>query len=158
MMMGVVAGQMRKPLQSGGLYWRLHATASNSGTTLRLMIAELEFRAAPGGSTQATGGVAIASSTFGSGFAPSSAFDGVLTTSWLCANGAALPQWLGYQFASSVGVQQVRVTAADTPDRATRAPTSFTIDSSSDGVSWTTVAAISGLAPWAAGESRLFDV
>lgn len=156
MMAGIVAAQ-RVP-RAVAKYWRVQVTGSSSVDNFKAQIAEVEFRATTGGADQANGGVALASTTYGSPNTPDAAFDGLVSTSWSSASGTTLPQWVGYEFVNPVSVAEVLLTAGDNSTRALRMPTSFTVDYSSDGTYWVTACTYAGLASWSVSESRAFSV
>ena len=139
------------------LYWRINVTATDSADSFKAQITEMEYRATVGGADQATGGTATASSNF-STTPPADAFDDSVTTSWVSDNGAALPQWLRYQFASAVEVAQISITSGDNATRAARAPKDFTIQFSDDGSSWTTALSVTGEPAWGITETRLYTI
>ena len=145
------------PAGESHLYWRIYITATDSADAYKAQITEMEYRATLGGADQATGGTAAASSTY-PGSSPADAFDDDAIVSWVSASGAALPQWLQYQFASAVEVAQVAITSGDSASRADRAPNDFLIEYSDDGSSWTTALSVTGEPDWGVTETRLYSI
>lgn len=151
-----VGGEVQPAVEAA--YWRIKLTKTRDAGTFKAQLAEVEFRATVGGADQASGGTAIASSTWGAPNEPGAAFDDNAATSWAQAGETPLPQYIGYQFAAPVSVGEVLLRAADTADRALRAPEDFTVDYSDDGLIWTTYAQFTGEYAWAAGEARTYAV
>jgi hypothetical protein len=115
----------------GGLSskWRLNISAKKAGANWT-SIAELEMRGSVGGFNLCAGGTASASASNGANPA-SSAFDGNSATSWQSGT-ATSPQWIEYDFASAVTIEQVALKpTAITGDT----PTQFTVEYW-DGSAW----------------------
>lgn len=140
---------------AGHKYWRVLITKSRSSVTYFAMLAELEFRDVSGGVNLASGGVSTASSSL-SGYAPGMAFDTDPLSHWLSAADATLPQWIAYEFTSSVQISEVMLQAGDTAARAERAPQDFTIEFSDDGVTWTKKASFVAEPAWGISEIRTY--
>ena len=93
--------------------WRVRLISSNSNA---FSATEVQFRATPGGSNQASGGTPFAtqnyncSSSSGCSYSADKAFDGSTSTLWSSTT-AAVDQVLQYTFASSVSVGEVAWTA-----------------------------------------------
>ena len=133
-------------------WWRLNITAVNDVFT---SIAELEFRATPGGADQANGGTATASSWFdGVASPPSKAFDNNagVGSSWLTLLADTPPQWISYHFLTPVSVQQISITVYT----GSWAPKSWDIQYSADGVSWTTAWSVADQTGWTNNSTRVF--
>jgi hypothetical protein len=131
---------------SAHLYWRLLITNSAGNFA---SIAEWTMRD-PGGSPIATtGGTASASATFGGG-APANAFDGNPSTFWVGATASTgSPQWLQYQFPSPVDVASFDILAENGGSGYwIGTPEDFSLQSSDDGITWTTAYSFLG-AGWA---------
>jgi hypothetical protein len=125
------------PAPAGHAYWRVFAS-DNQGDATGILLSEVEFRATAGGADQATGGTAIGSDDATTNeFAK--AFDDSGATDWFADSGPT-NQWIGYQFASAVDVQEVAITfsATATQTALNRAPKTCSVDYSDDGSSWTT--------------------
>lgn len=140
-------------------YWRIIVLATRTADSFAVQLAEIELRATVGGADQTTsgGGSPTASST-NSGSPPESAFDNSGATSWVSLSGSALPQWIRYDFGSAVDVAELAMQAGDTSTRATRAPRTFYLQSSSDDTNWASVAYVPDAAAWSASELRAFSV
>lgn len=82
-------------------YWRVYVTATVSDGAGYLSCLELELRSTYGGSQQASGGTAFASST-GFGWVAAGAFDGSTSepNGWHSGS-PTVPQWIGYDFGAS---------------------------------------------------------
>lgn len=144
-------------LITGHKYWRALITKSRSSVTYFAMLAELEFRDVSGGVNLASGGVSTASSSL-SGYAPGMAFDTDPLSHWLSEADATLPQWIAYEFTSSVQISEVMLQAGDTAPRAERAPEDFAIEFSDDGVTWTQKASFVAEPAWAISEVRTYTI
>lgn len=118
------------------LYWRVFILG-NAGQAAYSDIAEIEMCVGMSGTTQTSGGTAIASGSFNGSFLPANAFDGNPSTSWATPNGSPLNQWCGYQFASAVDVTMCAITARNDNNDASW-PMYFNLDFSDDGTTWTT--------------------
>lgn len=134
-------------------YWRLLIhDVNNGGNTAS--IGDLEFRPTVGGAAwPVAGGTCVASATYYSGAGPIRAFDGDPATYWQ-SNDAEL--FLGIRYAEGVVAAEVAITAASGLYGDYYQATEFDIQSSTDGVTWTTELAVTGQAPWPAGETRTF--
>jgi hypothetical protein len=132
-------------------FWRLDMLSSVYGSYYSL--AELEFRAAPGGSDQATGGTATASSVY-SGVSADYGFDNNTTTLYH-TNGSG-HQWLAYQFALPVSVGRISILArADNAQSQTPKQFSLRWSDSSTGP-WRTVFYRPNEINWGLGELRTY--
>ncbi|MEP6990068.1 MAG: discoidin domain-containing protein [bacterium] len=133
-------------------YWRLlvPTTANDSYAA----VGELVLRTAIGGANVATGGTASESSHF-SGYVAANAFDGNAGTYWESGSGNLTLEWVGYHFAAAKDIIEIAV-VANTPTTQTITPRAGYIQSSPDGVTWTTEWSFSGQEDWTSGESRTF--
>lgn len=154
-------GLTQQPAAGGGgggdthLFWRLNISAAQSGGYVS--IAEIEFRATPGGADQATGGTPSASSSYNPAYTAAAAFDGNPGSEWASGNG--FPHWIRYEFASAVEVQQVAVQATDAAyGGPNERPLDFAIEYSDDGSAWTVARTVTGQTGWTDSEIRLFSV
>lgn len=89
--------------------WRLKVTELfNAG---RPEVVEIEFRETVGVSQTASGGTVVFSSEYNDNVsAAKNAFDGSTNAGTLWGSGSSdLPQWVGYEFAASIVVRQIRV-------------------------------------------------
>ena len=110
-------------------YWRLYITAGNSA------IDEIQMFDINGNSL-VSGGTASASSCYagcGGSYSPGMATDGNFSTFWTAA---AQPAWWQYQFPLPVDVAVVRMVPRPGGGGG-GGPSSFTVQYSDDGVSWT---------------------
>ena len=98
-----------------------------------------------GGADQCTGGIATASSG-----TAANAFDNN-TGTWTSVTETS-PNWIAYEFASSVGVGELAITCAD----GTRAITAFSLQQYI-GASWITVFSASGQT-WTSGERKTYTI
>lgn len=131
------------------------ATSLAAGS-FRLYVAEIGLTVAATGLAASMAGTYTATSTFGGAFAPSSAFDGILTTSWVPVADAPFPQTITVQLTTPVAASFMTIKSADTSGRAQGAPKTFVIQGSTDGVTWVTLSTQTDLAPWGINEARSF--
>lgn len=108
------AGAATHPSLMAHRYWIVHFTGTRD---FAATVAELEFRATPGGADQCAGGTAIAFAV-GSGSAAANAFDNNPATFWFdntvsTSGPAYLPTWIGYDFGAgnSKVVQELAISA-----------------------------------------------
>lgn len=132
-------------------------TANNGATDFYLNIAELQLRDVVGGASVAVGGVAFASSAY-SGNPASAAFDGSATTFYSSASGVGLPITIGYELPTASEIVQYSIQAADTAARLTRAPQAWTLECSTDGVTWLKAHTVTGQVSWGSNETRVFTI
>lgn len=132
-------------------YWRVSVSdTTGNPTTTTLALAEVQFRASPGGAQAATGGAVL-----GSGGSLSNAFDGVLTTDWT-ATLASTP-WIGYQFNSPIEIAEVALRVSATGAWANNyAPEAFKVQYSPDGTVWYDAWAVEAATGWQVSEERTF--
>lgn len=115
-------------------YWRLLFTASDNPAGVQL--AEVVFKS--NGADVTVNGTANASSYWTDGtyaFLPAMAFDKILTSDWATASGAALPQWLSYDFGVAVNIDAFSITSSQ---QGVEHPTAWQLQYSDDGTNWTT--------------------
>lgn len=155
------AGQTQTFTAGTGLgnAYRLRITGIN-GTSTNVGIAELKFFDA--GSTQipTTGGWPLASSVFSGSFTADKAFDGNASTFW-DSNGvpsSGSPQYLAYQFFSTVSPASFSITNRPDTSWSTQSPTAFSLETSNDsGNTWTSVQTYA--TSWAAaGQVNTFTI
>lgn len=144
------------PPPTGKLFWRFNITASRTQDVYPTTVLEAEMRSVIGGADLCVGGTASASSQEGT-YPASKAFDGLVGSEdvWVPLPGA-LPQWLRYNLPSAAEIVEVMLQAATTTTRAARAPQSFDVQWSTDGVVWTTAFTVIGTPAWGTSESRTF--
>ena len=93
----------------GYLKWRVKCVQGFTGQPT-YGFAEVEFRATVGGADQASGGTAVSGSNFSGAFLPAAAFDNNTSTDWVSASGSVVGDYIEYDFASAVDVQEVSLT------------------------------------------------
>lgn len=134
-------------------YWRIHCAQPDGGT---LSAGEIEFRATPGGSDQASGGSATASSEYGGGYEASKAFDNNGSTLW-SAGPSDTERWIRYDFASAVSMGQVAITARNDLGSGASTPSVFAVQyADSTSGPWTTAWFVNGSTGWGIAETRTF--
>lgn len=122
-----------------------------------LQIAELQFNGA-----RATGGTPMASSSSEEppSFGIAYAFDGDSSGNSMWAaifSTTAVGQWLGYEFATPIIVNSVKITARNNNGVSIYwSPKSFDVQSSTDGATWKTEWSVTGQGSWSAAETRTF--
>lgn len=108
-------------------------------------ISDLEFFDGAGGEGQniLTGGVASASSSFGGGWEPDKAFDGLPDTGWSSAASPALPIWIRYDLQEPVAARSFRLRTSAAGD----GPADFIVQGSNDaGLTWLDIFAFENFA------------
>lgn len=139
--------------RGGFQYWRLFA--KRDGGPNAPAVAELQFRATPGGADQATGGTASASSIFSGSFPASAAFDDDAGTLWSTSSAATFG-WLQYQFSGTVEVAQIALTARN-DTAVTTTPSALAVQYSATGSApWTTLLNDESETGWSLGETRTY--
>jgi hypothetical protein len=138
-------------------HWRIYMTElGNPDATYGGMIAELEFQDADGVRLDTAGGIATASSEYGSSYPAEDAFDQQSGTAWLTVSQATVPQWLAYEFSGPVTPKILGIQAGDNASRAARCPVSFLIEYSSDGVEWLVAGQVESAPAFAESEFRYY--
>ena len=133
-------------------YWRIFVWSNNGSSAVA--IGEVEMRATPGGADQCVGGTASASSELSGSFPASNAFnDNGGTSFWVASTGTG--EWLAYQFATPVVVQQIALTSRS-DGYTTDAPKAFCVQWSDDGDKWQFGWGPIFSSGWTAGASRTF--
>lgn len=144
--------QMRSPVSAGGgitpmthTYWRVSIPSVNTGVLCALT--DVQFRATAGGADQVpvlTGSSAsVLFSSDNIGNEAWRAFDSNLATNNGWAGNAPPPtQYIGYQFASAVAVEELVI---QTYGDARWIPTEIRLDYSDNGTTWTTKTVFTGL-------------
>lgn len=136
-------------------YWRVNTTANQANNNV--VFDTVTMSTGPGTQNLATNPAnAIASSYYNSTTTPAMAV-ALQPGYWSASSPPA--SWWGYDF--GVGItQDIRfisiLSASLTYDNYDRAPTSFTVDSSDDGVTWNNAWTVTGGANWYGGELRTF--
>jgi hypothetical protein len=118
---------------------RLRAPATQNGAATQA--SEIQFHSSVGGSNITSGGVAIASETYNSVYTymPANAFDGNTATIW--AVNSSSNAWIGYVFPTAPTILEFSWQAPPSGggNDYARGPTTIVLETSSDGVTWTTV-------------------
>ena len=136
-------------------YWRVNCYDSDNATYIGM--AGLDFMS--GGSSLLGGGTALASADAGGSYGPERAIGSTnANTRWVFSIGAYVPpQWIGYDFVIAVEPNSIEI-MAPSGSRSSYTPIDFTVDSSSDMVSWETVLSVTGEPAWSSGETRTFSL
>lgn len=114
-------------------HWRLFVI-ENNGDTNFLNFAELVLRSTTGGAQIAVGGIVTTSGEFdATTFAAANVFDGNTSTTW--AVSPTSNQWVAYEFSDPVDIVEYAILPRAT--HSARAPKRFQLESSADGVIWT---------------------
>ncbi|MBF0613101.1 MAG: discoidin domain-containing protein, partial [Magnetococcales bacterium] len=97
---------------SNHLYWRLYITEGfgASGNLGYYAISEIEMRATSGGADQCNGGTATAHDSYSATYAPSKAFDNLISSTWWASYTNNPVDWIKYAFASAVDVTELAIT------------------------------------------------
>lgn len=133
--------------------WRVVVAASQGSTLVSCAECELrETAAGPDLTTTATQ-YPIASDSLDAGHHQLYAFDNDPLTFWQSASNPP-GRWVGYSLRRVVALRELVWKARTDP---AGSPTSFTVQGSNDGTTWTDVALFSGLT-WTAGESKTFNL
>lgn len=134
-------------------YWRLYITAT--GGMSWISFPTLDLFEVVGGSNIATGGSAIASSSY-PGEGPSNLFDGNSATVWSNSSPGVYPEWAYYNFGTGVKKNIVQIGMQTRSGFPSMCPTSFLVQWSDDASTWTTKGTVSGASAWSDGEYRRF--
>lgn len=132
-------------------FWRIRATTVDGGIGFGAL--EIEWRDA-GGTDQATGGKAIASSNQDSFQYPEFAYDDSLTTKWTTKD--APPGWIGYRWTGAKDIRAIAFTARSDGGLQNQSPKDFVVEYW-DGSSYQTVYTGSAQTGWTAGQTRTFS-
>ena len=148
------------PILPSGVFWRINVTQNNGDSNLA--VADLHFIGPNGLQTLVPILIGAGSSEFSSsehaGNPAWRAFDGYPVESWM-TNGASTG-FVGYNFGADTEVAAVSLTIRNVAPFPSRAPKNFTIESSVDGIEWTTWATITDQTGWAETEPecRIFFI
>ncbi|MGB8601971.1 MAG: phage tail protein [Rhizomicrobium sp.] len=135
-------------------YWRIYS-AAEAGSENYISISNLEFRAVAGTTQQATGGSALSSGDYDSGYAKDYAFDANDSTTWISTN--VLPNYIGYHFASAVACAEVVIRNRSGGYYA-QVPAAFQVQYSDDGTTWITVLTETGVSWNGSQQTQTFTV
>ena len=134
-------------------HWRLYIT---NVTGSKEYITELQMRATVGGADQTFGKIATANSQYLS-YTPSRGIDDSTSTYWrsgtLSLPGS--PLWYAVDFGTPVAVKEITYRNHAYTSNGVLA---FTLQCSEDGTEWLDVEDIENLTPWAAYETRVFEI
>jgi hypothetical protein len=133
-------------------YWRVYVSADNGGSNVT--IAELQLREVVGVAQTPSGGTPLSSSNYSAG--PSAAFDGNAATDWSANSGP--PAWLGYNYGTGINkaIKEIAITNTASGFWTSQSPTSFQVQWSADGVTWTTQFSVTGVGWTGAGQTKVF--
>lgn len=115
---------------------------------------ELEFLDGAGNRLPLAGGAPIRSSAWNGTFEAGNAFDGIKTSGNPWSPTGTPPFWIGYRHDVAHVLAAVAFTSR-TPNYGDY-PASFDVQSSDDGVTWTTEWSVTGQTGWGAAETRTF--
>ena len=154
--LGVIGAIARRPVAApvGPVphsWWRVKILTVQNSTNFA-GIGELQFRTSAGAVSIPSGGTAFSSSDNGASFDAAKAFDNDTATYWSSASGSNIDSHVGYNFPTARTVVEVYLVASSSPEYT---PTSFTVQYSDDGVTWTD-AWTSWANAWTALEGRTF--
>lgn len=134
-------------------YWRVRGRPE-SGT---FSCGELELRGTVGGPDLTGGGTAIASSEFSGAWLAAYAFNNVIMPAW-SATAADGDPWIGYDFGAGNDVEILEISWTSRSDGSPNTnPTSFSVERSDDGITWTEEASQAGITGWTLGETRTYE-
>jgi hypothetical protein len=136
-------------------YWRLFFL--NSVDNASCGLAELQFRATPGGANLVAGqGTPLSSGDHSAGTVPkANAFNGVLTDAWNSPD-VGQGQWIGYDFGAGNSVRVAQVAVAPFNSFPTHSPKHFLIQYSDDAVTWTSAWRVNDAVTWPASTFQTF--
>lgn len=143
-------------------YWRVYIAGPMSGTFLGAT--EIEMRGTYDGPDQTGSGIALGSSQYNAGYAPSKAFDNSYIDSggspadiWV-AGASLFPAWIGYDFGAGneVDVVEVLYTGRETT-RVAQSPGNAIIQWSDNGTNWTTSWTPGAQTTWSGTEQRIWS-
>lgn len=141
------------PVVTGPRYWRLTATAVQSGNYLTL--STILLNEGLGTANRGKGAKATASSFFSSTYYPTFAFDGLSSTAWGSANTPGGPWWVQYDHGTGYGFKCVQLSLTS-HSIATESPINFVLEYSHDGSTWNNSLTVTADPPWSAGETRTY--
>lgn len=141
--------------QTEARYWRVYTTKTRDAGDYKVSLARVQFRTTEGVGEINTG-TPFASSALSSAYNASKVFDDLITTVWLPATGAPLPQWVGIDIGQIINVAEIMLQAANDDGGPNRGPEDFEIQKSSDGTNWEAVRTITGEPVWAKSEIRTY--
>ena len=135
-------------------YWRIFIT-SNNGSAAYVQVQEIELRATNGGAdiTNPSTPVAVSSSSSPA----ASLVDNELSTCWNSAEYATTNQWIRIDLSSPYSISQIAIASGGGLGNSS-SPKNFSVQGSSDGSNFTTLATFSDVTGWESGTLRSFDV
>lgn len=132
-------------------YWRLYSTNVQGGGGAFGLVT-LEMHATVGGADLCTGGTALSDSNF-AGVVAAYAFDANTATTWTSLDVPG-PHWVGYHFATTVDVVEIRIVSRS--DYLLANTTTFEVQWSNDGITWSAQFGEVLVPNWTAGEARVY--
>jgi hypothetical protein len=140
-------------------YWRLLTRTLDAGSGNAIVAAQkVEWRLTASGAQAATGGTPMAGSYFGSPaptFSPAAAYDTDSTTLW--ASAGLGWDWIGYDFGTAKQIAEMAYTSRDDASYVQTWATAV-VQSSDDGVAWTTAVGLLTAAAWSQNQTQVFTV
>lgn len=140
-------------------HWRINITANNGDpfTTLK----EVQFVKADNSLVNRTSIIATQSSAYRPTDSAADLVDGNTTSddtsAWATAVGQAVPSWVAFDLGSAQAIKRIEI-MPQSFNLPARAPRDFTIQSSTNGVDWTTVKTVVGAALWVADTYRAIEL
>jgi len=143
-------------------FWRVFVTEKGSGGFESVVLGEMEFRSEIGVTQRVSGGEALSSGQQFSFRSNENAFDGDVNTEFESARRAGGNEFVGfigydYGEGNDVFIEEVSMTSSPLIDRRRNAPTAFEVQTSEDGINWTTFKSFTTPA-WTNRETREFDL
>jgi hypothetical protein len=135
-------------------YWRVLSRALHASSIAIVSCQQIVWRITAGGAQQASGGTVLAGSQFNSSLAKEYAYDSDSATAW--ASAALGWDWLGYDFGTAKQISEIAWTSRDDANYQ-QIFTEAVVQSSDDGVTWTTAASWTPSA-WSQNQTQTFTV
>jgi hypothetical protein len=139
-------------------HWRIYVTKTCSPQSGFCSFMELELRTSLGGSSVAPGSGGTASSSgYDFGWSPDNAFNGSISGSGWHSPAGSGPWWVAFDFGSGNDKDIIEVALTGQSGSNNRTPSSFLIQYSDDGSSWTTLFDIVDEDIYGNSEVRVFN-
>lgn len=151
-----LSGEVATPvLPVSTRYWRV-VLKDPQGGAVTMSLAEMELRGTIGGPDVATTSTALDGSTFNAGQAAANCFDGSSSTRWQVSS-SNQPAWHYHDFGAGVAKSIAEIGLMADPAGGSSAPTSITLQRSTDALGWVSVINLTGITGWVAGQTRYFQ-